>query len=64
MAGPVTPIDVVPPYRSFRYSRRPIGRAWAVCKPNHVDGRGRSEERPSFDGLCPAMTENDMEVSD
>ena len=31
-----------------------------------VDGRdiGRSEERPSFDGLCPAMTENDMEISD
>jgi hypothetical protein len=34
----------------------------ATCKPNHV-GRARSEERPSFDGLFPAMTENDMEIT-
>src|SRR5271163_3240026 len=41
-----------PGYRAFR--RTPVLRR-AI---------GRSEERPSFDGLCPAMTENDMEISD
>ena len=36
--------------------------------PNRVDraaasGIGRSEERPFFDGLCPAMTENGMIIN-
>ena len=39
-----------------------FGRAQA--EPRGWPGIGRSEERPSFDGLCPAMTENDMEITD
>jgi hypothetical protein len=33
-------------------------RIQAPIAPSCLDGRviGRSEERPSFDGLCPAMT--------
>ena len=36
----------------------------AQAEPRGWPGIGRSEERPSFDGLCPAMTENDMEIND
>jgi hypothetical protein len=39
-----------------------FGRAQA--EPRGWPGIGRSEERRSFDGLCPAMTENDMEITD
>jgi hypothetical protein len=40
-------------------SAKPCGLGQAG--PRGWPGIGRSEERPSFDGLCPAMTENGME---
>jgi len=46
----------------FRTGRRPtlMDETVASGRPNRANGPdiGCSQERPSFDGLCPAMTEN------
>jgi hypothetical protein len=49
----------------FRCSWRPGRQSlWAVrAEPRGWPGIGRSEERPSFDGLCSAMTEYDVELN-
>ena len=65
MAGLVPAIHVVQPKAALHTvgarSAKQFGHLQA--EPLGWPGIGRSEERPSFDGLSPAMTENDMEIT-